>query len=273
MTSDEREIREYLLGGLAAEELERIDLRIIEDEEYGVEAMAAEDRLIESYLDGELSEEESEQFRTNYLTSEPRAQRVKEFAALRAAVVANDSPVMSPVVEAREDRDGGLFSWLFSLRPAVAMATVGLFAILGAVAWIYFVDKPSSLESEYAALNRQDKTDLSGFSQYSKVELSPGTLRSTDSASKIAIGNQTESIMFRLPLNFDPPPDAIYRALVLRDGKGVFSVYDQRPIRVGSLLEVRVLLPRSIFERGSYQIQLAQLETKAAPVIFNFNVE
>ncbi len=268
MNSNYDEIKEYLLGRLDPEARESIELRIIEDEEFGFEAMAAEDHLIESYLDGELSDDDAGRFGSTYLVNEVRVQRVKELAALRAAVSRGPSPGGE-----MEEKSGFSFSGFFGrFGPALAMGAAAIILVAGL--WLYLSGNGATdLERQYASLNQGDMSDMNRLGSYSKVELVPGTFRSGDGGSTIVTRNLTEAILFRLPLDFEPQSDAKFRALVLRDEKGIFTVDDLRPVRDGSGLEVRVLLPKELFQNGQYQIRLSQYETKNAPVIFNLTAQ
>ena len=272
MSSNYDDIRKYLLGDIEAADREAIDLRLLDDEDYGVEALAAEDLLIESYLDGELTEAEMARFHSHYLISEARDRRLKELAAFRAAVRQSDSEG-GEAFETEPQAGGWSFAdWLRGFNPVPVVAIL-LIAVIGAGLWFYFsIGRPSGLEQEYAALNRRDMSDLTGLSTYSSVELFPGTMRSNNPGSRFKAESLTEAVLFRLPIEA-MGEEIPYRVMVLRDGNAVFSVYDQRPVRNGSVQEIRVLLPKKIFVRGQYQIRVSQLGTKAAPFVYNFVVE
>lgn len=270
MTSNERDIREYLLGGLTAEEQEPIDLRIVEDDDFSIEALAAEDRLIENYVDGELSDEDSERFRSNYLTSDARAQRVKEFVALRAVLAANQRETST----ATQETSGGLLAFLRGLSPVTAFAGAAVLLVAIAGAWyLYSTNGPSALEQEYAKLNERDMTDLSKFASESSVELNPGTYRSGEARSKVVTGTLTDSVMFRLPLMFEPGPDSRFDVTLMRDGKAVFKIPGLRPVKDRAGSEIRVLFPSKVIRSGQYELSLTQPGTTLAPVNYTFTAE
>lgn len=270
MTSNERDIREYLLGGLAAEEQELVELRMIEDDDYGIEALAVEDRLIESYLDGELSDDESKRFRSNYLTSDARVKRVKEFVALRAVLVANRTQTSTVMQEA----GGGFFAFLRGFGPATAYA--GAAVLLIAIAGAWFLSStagPTQLEQEYAKLNESDMNDLTKFASTSSVELTPGTYRSGDPGTKVATSTLTDKVLFRLPLMFESAPEARFDVALIRDGKSVFTIPGMRPVSDRGGSELRVLFPKTAIQSGQYQISLTQPGTSLAPVNYAFTAE
>jgi hypothetical protein len=73
---DEREIR-YLLGTASDEETARFDELSITDDEFAERLRAAENDLVDSYVNGELMGETLERFKAFYLSSENRLEKVK----------------------------------------------------------------------------------------------------------------------------------------------------------------------------------------------------
>ena len=270
MTPNYERFKEYLLGGLSVEERENLELQIIDDPDFGTEALVAEEHLIESYVGEELSPSEADRFRSQYLITDERLKRLKEFAAFRAAIV--DQPRLNFGTE--EKHVTNRVSLFERLRPFTVVA-VGALVLIVASLLLYksVIQRPSTIESEYAAMNSRDMSDLNALSEYSKVELTPGTFRGGDAGDTLRPIDLTESALFRLHLGFDPPPDARYRVLVLRDDRQIFEVGSKDVVRNESVKEVRVLLPKKIFERGQYVIRLEQYESSNAPVVFNFTVK
>ena len=274
MNANYDQIKGYLLGDLSTEECEKIDLRIIEDDDFAVEALAAEDLLIESYIDGELSEADAMKFRSNYLINETRARQVKEFVALRAAASAiANRPAERP--QKKNDASKWSLAALFeNLRPVTAFAVPALIAVVGFAVWFYVSDRGiTPLEREYAALNQADMGDLNQFASFSKIQLTPGAFRGGAQEARVATGTLTEGVLFRLPLTFDPAPWAKFDATLLQEGKTIFRVEEVRPFTDGDGSEVRLLLPREAIKRGQYQISLSQRGQNLSPVVFGFTAE
>ena len=99
MTSDptynHQTITQYLLGALPAAETERLDELGFTDHEFADSLRAAEKDLVDAYVQGELAGDELEQFKTFYLASPLRREKVafarafqvfgeRESASLRA---------------------------------------------------------------------------------------------------------------------------------------------------------------------------------------------
>jgi hypothetical protein len=74
---DDQLLIRYLLGALAEAETERLDELSIADEEFASRLKAVENDLVDAYANGELSGETLERFRSFYLASENRRERVR----------------------------------------------------------------------------------------------------------------------------------------------------------------------------------------------------
>ena len=79
-----RLLRKYLLGMLEDEVvLARLEERLMVDEEFVVRIAAAEDELIEEFLDGELTAEESDRFNRFFLAPPERKRQLRLTRDLR----------------------------------------------------------------------------------------------------------------------------------------------------------------------------------------------
>src|SRR4051812_18790592 len=78
-TNSHNEIRQYLLGSLSEEARERVEVRLLTEEELYAELLAWEDELIDQYVNEGLSAEEREQFEAHFLC-DPERQRKIRFA-------------------------------------------------------------------------------------------------------------------------------------------------------------------------------------------------
>ena len=75
-------LRDYLLGVLREEDVERLDERSFTDDAF-VEALAAAEKdLVDAYVQNELTNDELTNFRSHYLSSHTRSQRAKFAEAL-----------------------------------------------------------------------------------------------------------------------------------------------------------------------------------------------
>src|SRR5215216_6777511 len=87
-TEEQVEIRRYLLGYSDADVAESIEKRLIGDDEYQQEFLIVTDELIEDYLDGDLSQDEVEQFETHFLATPRRNSKLDIARALSERALA-----------------------------------------------------------------------------------------------------------------------------------------------------------------------------------------
>jgi len=79
---DQTQIRQYLLGHLSAEEQEKIEERLMVDDQLFEEFEVSKDELIEEYAAGDLTQPEREWFESHLLASPEGRQRYVASAAL-----------------------------------------------------------------------------------------------------------------------------------------------------------------------------------------------
>src|SRR4051812_45126538 len=85
-------LRQYLLGMLDDEVVQgRIEERLMVDDEYTAQINAAEDELIEEFLDGELSADESDRFNRFFLAPPERKRQLRLTRDLRKLSASTDT--------------------------------------------------------------------------------------------------------------------------------------------------------------------------------------
>ena len=169
---DQTRIREYLLGHLSDEELEKIEERLMTEDDLFEELEISKSELIEEYCAGELSQNEHEWFEQHYLASAEG----KRTHAVAVALNAVKCPIPTPRKLTWIER---LRNFLNANRWAMAAATSTAVVIIVA-AVIVFGPRPST--SSYAfTLNSTLSQRSPGEVRYFKVPLNPdlGELRVT----------------------------------------------------------------------------------------------
>jgi len=131
---DEQTIKRYLLGVLSEVETERLDELSIADDGFADALSAAEKELVDSYVQGELSDDDLAKFKSHYLASAVRRKRVDFAKALqffgeragRASVAAIRE---TPTAAAGKK---GWFSGLLTLPPVLqwGFATVAIVLVI-----------------------------------------------------------------------------------------------------------------------------------------------
>jgi len=168
---DQARIRDYLLGHLSDDELEKIEERLITEDELFDELEISKSELIEEYCAGELSRDEHDWFEQHYLASSEG----RRTHAIAVALNALNCPVPAPRKLTWFER---LRDFLMAHRWAVAAAASALVLIIVIGRSIYPPTPPTS----YAfALNNTISNRSAGEARYFKVPLSAdiGELRIT----------------------------------------------------------------------------------------------
>ncbi len=260
MNLDRELTNRYFLGTTTNAEDEEIGVRIIEDMSFADEMSQAEIDLIEDYLEGGLTDSETELFEQQYLVSDERRERVREIALLkRYARGAQTSASVEPVAKN--------IPWF--RRFTVLVPVFGL-VIIAVIAGLLLVGDKGG--SDYAQLNRQNLRDPSVIGNAQVVEITPGTYRSGTPGPVIVVGGDSPAVLFRLPLNFSVDPNTIYDASIDHDGRKVFTVDGVRLYMEGGTLEARVLAPREVLSTGTHHIRLVRRESDNAPVVYTFEI-
>lgn len=141
-------ITQYLLGFLPETDTERFDELSITDDEFTDSLKAAEKDLVDAYVQGELTGAALEQFKSHYLASPLRREKVKfaqvfqVFAEQNAGARVAGIQAESPAKSATERKGAGWFSGLsafFAPRFALQWGlTVAALALLIAGSWLAF---------------------------------------------------------------------------------------------------------------------------------------
>jgi hypothetical protein len=85
----EKKLMHYLLGELSQDERTELEDRYLSDQDFFDRLLAAEDDLIDEYVQGKLSRQESQLFERNFLTSRERQDRLSSARALSRFVDSN----------------------------------------------------------------------------------------------------------------------------------------------------------------------------------------
>ena len=273
MQGENKKLKQYLIGALSEGQTEELDLLIISDESFAAEMSLAEHELCEDYLEGVLSSEETDRFESNFLVNAERhamlreISLLKEFAKKKTRSVKLDEPLTKP-----STGFGGFLALYFRPLMAGAAILIAVFA-LGLVWNSYFRDTRSPLEREYAELNKRDLNDLAQLENYSPVNLNSGTFRDTATTPKQSAENLTETVLFRLALPVNTVEGSSYRAKIRRVGPPEFAIDNIRAYRNPHGYEIRMLVPKSILQKGQYQIVVESKNDGANLAPYVFTVE
>ena len=245
---DQAEIREYLLGRLSDEEQERIEQRLMVEDDLFEELEISKGEVIEEYRAGELTQSEREWFERHFLASTEGRKRLTLAAALghlQPAQPAKKQPVRPT-----------FFEWLTSLfkqRPwTMATATSGLLAIIIAV----------------VVISRPEGQIITGPTLTANItKREGGTL-----PVKIALPSGSAQLKVRLLLPQPSTPDARYEAKL--DDR-----IEEKPVTVVETdgNSVSVSIPAELLPPGEYSLRLLRISddgtSKPIPGDYLFNIE
>jgi hypothetical protein len=134
---DDRSVIQYLLGATSGEETDRLDELSITDDEFASRLRSAENDLVDAYAKGELDGETLEQFKSFYLASISRLEKVRFAEALETLT---NRSVAVPQMH-RPARP----AWERVLFWSVAAAAAALLLVTG-----YLVQENRRLQREFA---------------------------------------------------------------------------------------------------------------------------
>lgn len=249
----ENTLRKFLLGNCSDAEAEAIGVTMIDDPEYAETVLAAEDDLIEDFLDEILSDDDRELFLSNFMTTPARLEKLEQTSLLRK--FAKKESTRTETVDT--SKDGGALDAIIAFLTGRAFLA-GAAILIVAISVFWFLSGRtgglSPLELEYAALNSKDLTNAPEIAGISNKSLAPDVFRGAESTSKLRLAGLSERVLLRLALPVKTT-DSVDAEVTL-GGKVVFR---QKGVKVYSNpngAEVKLLLPRSILSAGNYQIRI-----------------
>lgn len=276
MNYREEKIKKYLIGGLNEPDADEIDLQIFSGELSEETLLVAENDLVEDYLENNLSAAELVLFQKNFLTSKARKRQIYQISLLKNYA---EHSVLIRENESSENESG--FFWrlanLHSLMPfRVAFGIVVVSIFIGLFWYVAFKDSPdgsfSPLEQEYAALNKDDLSDLGKFQDVSKISLVSGSLRGAGESNNLSEGNLTDKVLVRLAL-----PDGIdttqsFRVEFMNGDENIFTQTVNRYYQNSHGEEIRLFVPSKILQKGDYKISVKKQTTDNSVFKYGFSI-
>jgi hypothetical protein len=232
----QQDLIQYLLGSLPDSESERFDALSVSDAEFADELSAAENDLVDAYIQGGLSGETLARFEAHYLASPLRREKV-EFARAFQTYGEGQVPEPAPAATKREPATAGFFTWLGLITNQTAAVRWSLaFAasvLLAAGAWWIFQG--------------------GGNPSVASFVLTP-PLRGEDQITTLSIPRRTTEVRIQLQLESDDYPS--YR-VALKEDAAATELWDTATLTAsgkgeGKVLEVRV--PAKLLKSKIYSL-------------------
>ena len=254
--ASESTLRQFLLGNVDEEERERLESLFITDSVVRERILAAEQDLIDDYLDGSLTSAEKQNFIQVYADTFEQKRKLRIAASIKGWAIAQGNVSVPP-----EPVPASFWSRVRDVmwpKPAVAipiaaMAMVGVIAI---ALWLNSrIERRNSqlaIQEEVVRLNVP--SNLSQISPKSYLEIRPIASRSADSQNQLAITPDSGVAELRL-VWIQPEQYVRYSAVVRRvGGSKLVTVPDLHAEADGN--SIRLRLPEILLTRGDYQVEL-----------------
>jgi hypothetical protein len=266
-------IRLYLLGDLDEERQEKIEERLLSDEELQAELSDSQDELIDDYALGRLSDRERTLFETNFLLSPERLHKLRLARALVRYAEANVTKFPSMQASAPNTPRQRLFHFLQTRKLAVAISSTIILLTIGYIGWSVYQHK--QLKDQLAKLRSQQLKVEQELARMNTGELSPQRasmvavtlrplLRDSGQVSRAVITEGTEILQLRLET--DENRFTLYRAVIETDeGVGLYTINDVKAKTDNGRKVVVLNLPSRLLPAGSYQIHLSGITTQKQP--------
>jgi len=241
-------LRQYLLGKVDDEERQRIEKLFITDSQGRDRVLAAEQDLVEDYLEGSLTTADKEIFLAHYARTPEQQRKLRINKSIKdwAVAEAQGTPASSSI--------WSRFIAPFRLKPAfvVPIAVVVLLAIVIAFVWLNRTMEQRAIQQEVAQLNTPASLSQNPPEMVS-LRLTPVTVRGGEGQNQLTKRPDTLLIELQLP-TIQRERYATYHAVVHRvEGKQPIVTAD---VEAENSNRLRLRLPARILTRGSYRIQL-----------------
>lgn len=254
-TKVQQDVRLWLLGLLSQEQGELLEQHLITDAPAFDEISLVEEELIDEYLSGELSEQESVAFESYFMNSSERRQQFRVAKAFRSYVEREDpfgrhtdseGENLSSFVKQQPLFLASLNAWKVPLTAAVSIVVI-------VIVWISFRTSPTTRGPSLAVfLEPAVQTREGGTLQQINV---PSNIQTIELHAKLSKGQSRN-----------------YRAVLFDAGGNTILTNDNPTIDTsGSEIDVVVVpVPAGRLTRGQYRLQLditypdGHLETAAS---------
>lgn len=264
-------IRKYLLGDISQEDQERIEQRLLIDEEFGEELSMTRTEMVDAYVAANLSTKEREQFEKHFLST-PEHVQVMEIARALAKRL-EDRGRELPITSGLSTSPNIPTPYYIRHIKAIISLTVGMILlVVGYAVWEIVKQRPSNnrvndpheqqaiLENELIKLNRP--ATGSALTAFTVVSLNLKPILVRDLGEKRSLVIPKDPSIFELRLELPNDKYQSYRASLQTDEGVELAVIDALTAKTLSNGKVVVLdLPSWLMRPGSYQIKLTGILT------------
>ena len=248
-------LREFLLGKLAGEELERIESLYLTDSQTRDRVDVVEQDLIEDYLEDGLTKDDRNRFLSRYAQTDEQRRNLRITRSIRDWAITEASAPQTAAASVWHRLRTRLWLKPFFVVPVAAII---LITIVFAIIWLNSrieQRRHLAIEQELAQLN--SAMSLREVpAQMPAIELRPVTVRSVEPTPALSLHAGIHQVELRLPW-IQKERYSRYRAEVRRVGdRESYAISNLQPDSDGGNV-IRMRLPASLLNRGQYQIYLS----------------
>lgn len=247
-------LRQFLLGQVDDQERQRLERMFVTGALSRERVMAAEQHLLDDFLDDSLTPEDKERFLAQYGET-PSEQR-----KLRIAQTIHDWAGAEVVgAAAAGSRWSRLFGRVWQ-RPVIAVPIVAgvLIVIVAVVALRNSWDTHRAMQQEFVRLN---SPSMLREPSVGSVTLTPGTVRSVEAENEVTPPANAEFVELRL-LWTQKDHFPSYQATIRRFEEDESFTIPNLQLESGNVIRLR--LPPSYLTRGLYQIEISGVAATGA---------
>jgi hypothetical protein len=244
-------LRQLLLGKVTDEERQRIESLFLIDAEMKERMFAAEQELLDDYLEGTLTREDRDLFLLHYGQTPEQQSKLRIAESIKEWAAAEAKPPQTVPVKVSSSGAVGARWWLKpSLVIPIALAAIILIVV--AAVWLSR-QQHQAIEQEVAQLNAPESL-REVPPQMVSLNLSPVAVRSAEQQPEIKTRADIRIVELRLPW-IQKEQYSTYHA-VLRQAESDKSFMFPH-IQVDSVGVIRLRVPAHILMRGLYKIELS----------------
>ena len=255
----EQEIRDYLLGGLSAEQQTELAAIIHNDAELQEELLAVEEELLDLYLAGSLTVEEQQYFLTHFLSSKSGQQKL-HFARLfqnyhdshlrQESIVDDCVPAPNTPLPV-----GSPAPWFTNSHrtPAYALSLVLMAGLLTTLVFWVYVRKSSTMQGTSAKIPA--------------LTLTAGSTRSGGSIKELRVPAHHDEV--KVELEVAKPDFKKYKTQLFRENQPLASQEELPIVPKNTHYVVPVTFTGNLLTPGDYQLRLSGVADSGEPAFID----
>ncbi|MCI0444646.1 hypothetical protein L0152_15745 [bacterium] len=268
---DEQLMTDFLLGNLPEEEIERLDEMSLADDDFANRLQAVENDLVDAYIRGELSGTALTQFKSNYLRSSKRREKV-EFAETLHKQLNKSVDTDRGFDYNAAPRSG--FQWLLAAAAIVILTFCGYLVFQN----VSLHDQIQQLQAEKESLRSREQ-ELQ--KQIAQLKNQPSETKQDVKLLAFVLFPQTRGIN-KIPI-LNIPVGTDYIVLTLKSETNEFPMYQAalRDPAAGEIVwksgnlqadknnSVQVQIPASLLKQQNYLMELSGISDNGTAEIIN----